>query len=147
MSRASELMDPKIPIMQPDRSPLPPALKKTLNNSLTGPLGLKETISSIYLVSFNEKYWLVTAARGRTLPDGSSREVTVGATGGGAGARVVEHGDEGVGRVADHGLQVKAVLREGRDRQRALPAGPGRQTWARKTRTYGIKNEERTLKM
>lgn len=50
--------------------------------------------------------------------------MTVGAAGGGAGARVVEHGDEGVGRVADHGLQVKAVLREGRDGQGPLPAGP-----------------------
>lgn len=50
--------------------------------------------------------------------------MTVGATSGGAGARVVEHGDEGVGRVADHGLQVKAVLGEGRDRKGALPAGP-----------------------
>lgn len=58
------------------------------------------------------------------LPYGSSREMTVGATSGGAGARVVEHGDEGVGRVADHGLQVKAVLGEGRDRKGALPAGP-----------------------
>lgn len=58
------------------------------------------------------------------IPDGSSREVTVGAAGGGAGARVVQHGDERVGRVADHRLQVEAVLRERRDGQRALPAGP-----------------------
>lgn len=39
--------------------------------------------------------------------------MTIGATGGGAGAGVVEHGDERVGRVADHGLQVEAVLGEG----------------------------------
>lgn len=50
--------------------------------------------------------------------------MTVGAAGGGAGARVVQHGDERVGRVANHRLQVKAVLGEGRDGQRALPAGP-----------------------
>jgi len=51
--------------------------------------------------------------------------VTIGAAGGGAGARVVQQRvDEGVGRVADHGLKVEAVLRERRDGQGALPAGP-----------------------
>lgn len=68
------------------------------------------------------------------LPDGARREVTVGAAGGRAGAGVVEHGDEGVGRVADHGLQVEAVLRQRRDGQRALPAGPRWQPRARETR-------------
>lgn len=50
--------------------------------------------------------------------------MTVGAAGGRAGARVVEYVDEGVGRVANHGLQVEAVLGQGGDGQRALPAGP-----------------------
>lgn len=58
------------------------------------------------------------------LPEGSSREVTVGAAGGRAGAGVVQHGDQGVGRVSNHVLKVKAVLGEGRDGERALPAGP-----------------------
>lgn len=65
-----------------------------------------------------------------SLPDGSSREVTVRAAGGGAGARVVQHRDKGVGRVSDHGLQVEAVLRERGNRQRPLPAGPGWKPWA-----------------
>lgn len=56
-------------------------------------------------------------------PDGSSRQVTVGAAGGGAGAGVVEQRvDDGGGGVADH-LQVKAVLGERRDGQGSLPAG------------------------
>lgn len=62
--------------------------------------------------------------------------MTVGAAGGGAGAGVVEHGDERVGRVADHGLQVKAVLGERRDGQGALPAGPRRQPRAREARAW-----------
>lgn len=53
--------------------------------------------------------------------------MAVGAAGGGGGARVVEDVNERVGRVADHGLQVEAVLGEGGDGQRALPAGPRRQ--------------------
>lgn len=50
--------------------------------------------------------------------------MTVGAAGGRAGAGVVQHGDQGVGRVSNHVLKVKAVLGEGRDGERALPAGP-----------------------
>lgn len=68
--------------------------------------------------------------------------MTVGAAGGGAGARVVEHGDERVGRVADHGLQVEAVLGEGRDGQGALSAGPRRQPRARETRACRMRKEE-----
>ncbi len=78
----------------------------------------------------------------RQLPDGSSREVAVGAAGGGAGARVVQHGDERVGRVADHRLQVKAMLGEGWYGQRPLPAGPRRQPWARETRACRMEEEE-----
>lgn len=74
---------------------------------------------------------------GQFLPDGPSREVTVRAAGRRAGAGIVEHGDEGVGRVADHGLQVKAVLREGWDGQRAFPAGSRRKPRARETRACG----------
>lgn len=68
--------------------------------------------------------------------------MAVGAAGGGAGAGVVEHGDEGVGRVADHRLQVEAVLGEGRDGQRALPAGPRWQPRAREARACEMRSEE-----
>lgn len=68
--------------------------------------------------------------------------MTVGAAGGGAGAGVVEHGDEGVGRVADHRLQVEAVLGEGRDGQRALPAGPRWKPRAREARACETRREE-----
>lgn len=61
----------------------------------------------------------------------------VGSAGGGAGARVVEHGDQRVGRVPDPGLQVEAVVGERRDGQRALPAGPGRQPRAGETGVCG----------
>lgn len=83
--------------------------------------------------------WELSA--GQFLPDGSGREVTVGAAGGRAGAGIVEHGDEGVGRVADHGLQVEAVLGERRDGQRAFPAGSRRKPRARETRA--CRGEER----
>lgn len=68
--------------------------------------------------------------------------MTVGAAGGGAGAGVVEHGDERVGRVADHGLQVKAVLGEGRDGQGALPAGPRWKPRAGETSACRMRKEE-----
>lgn len=72
-----------------------------------------------------------------TLPDGAGGQVAVGAAGGGAGARVVEYVDEGVGRVADHGLQVEAVLGERGDGQRALPAGPRGQPGAGEAGAWG----------
>lgn len=71
------------------------------------------------------------------VPDGASGEVAVGAAGGGAGAGVVEHGDEGVGRGANHGLQVEAVLGEGGDGEGALPAGPRGQPRTGETRACG----------
>ena len=64
------------------------------------------------------------------LPDASHREVTVGAACGGAGARVVDVGDQGVGRGADHGLQVDAGVRQRGDGQSPLPAQPGGQPGA-----------------
>lgn len=73
--------------------------------SITG--SLSETLSVQVQFEITSENIITEAGK---LPDGSSREVTVGATGGGAGAGVVEHGDERVGRVANHGLQVKAVL-------------------------------------
>lgn len=68
--------------------------------------------------------------------------MTVGAASRRAGARVVEHGDEGVGRVADHSLQVEAVLREGRDGQGALPAGSRWQPRAWEARVCRMMREE-----
>lgn len=92
-------------------------------------------------------FYFVLKKMGRAgqLPDGSSREVSVGAAGGWAGAGVVKHGDEGVGRVADHGLQVKAVLGERRDGQGPLPARTRRQPRTRETRACE-KEECETLK-
>lgn len=56
--------------------------------------------------------------------------MTVGAAGRGAGARVVDVGHQGVGRGADHGLQVDAGVRQRRDGQSPLPAEPRRQSGA-----------------
>ena len=59
------------------------------------------------------------------VPDAPDGEVSIGAAGGGAAAGVVDVGHQGVGRGADHGLQVDAGVGEGRDGQRPLTTQPG----------------------
>lgn len=75
------------------------------------------------------------------LPESSDRQVSVGAAGGRAGARVVDVGDQRVGRGADHRLQVDAGVRQRRDGQRPLPAQPGRQSGAGEPRHRGRTGE------
>ena len=64
------------------------------------------------------------------LPEASDRQVSVRAAGRRAGARVVDVGDQRVGRSADHRLQVDAGVGQRRDGQRPLPAQPRRQSGA-----------------
>lgn len=80
-------------------------------------------------------------ARPSVSPESSNRQVSVGAAGGGAGPRVVDVGDQRTGRGADHRLQVDASVRQRRDGQRSLPAQPGRQPGAGKTRHCGQTGE------
>lgn len=66
--------------------------------------------------------------------------MSVGAAGGGAGAGVVEDGDQGVGGGADHGLQVEAGVRERGDGQGTLP-GPLGDPRTGETRAWGVRGE------
>lgn len=59
------------------------------------------------------------------LPESSGGQVAVGAAGGRAGAGAAEDADQRAGRGADHGLQVEAVVRQGRQGQGPLAAGAG----------------------
>ncbi len=75
------------------------------------------------------------------LPESSDRQVSVGAAGRRAGARVVDVGDQRVGRGADHRLEVDAGVRQRRDGQSPLPAQPGRQSGAGEPRHCGHTGE------
>lgn len=64
------------------------------------------------------------------LPEPSDRQVSIGAAGGRAGARVVDVRHQRVRRGADHRLEVDAGVGQRRDGQSPLPAQPGRQSGA-----------------
>lgn len=74
------------------------------------------------------------------LPNGPGREVSIGATGGRAGAGVVEDGDQRVGGGADHGLQVEAGVREGGDGQGPF-SGPLWNPRTGETRTWDRRDD------
>lgn len=73
---------------------------------------------------------MLSFLRGDGVPESPNRQVSVRAAGGRAGSGVVDVRHQGVGRGPDHGLEVDAGVRQGRDGQRPLPAESGRQSGA-----------------
>ena len=79
------------------------------------------------------KQRVLNVTLGFPVPDAPDGEVPVRAAGVGAGAGVIDVGHQRVGRGTDHGLQVDAGVRHGRDRECPLPTQPGRQSGAGET--------------